>query len=98
MVKLVDEVQADDKSYLWTDVQEKSSQVNQLYLQLEKEEIKEKKIKMTTVLGDILQGAVFLVLILRTDLRIRGILGLSDLASHLSVDQRNSSVPGYLKV
>ena len=77
-------------------MQIKSDQVNQLYVELERQDCEKKKIKITAVLGDILQGAVFLVLILRTDLRIRGILGLSNLAGRLSVDSRDSGVPGNI--
>ena len=65
-----------------------------MYIKLEGLDFKEKRIKITTVLGDIVQGSVLLVLLLRSDLRIRGALGLAKLASRLNVDTRSSEISG----
>lgn len=101
IMKILKDINAKEEgtSYLWKDVQIKSGQVNQLYLKIEKVDFEAKTAKVPAIIGDILQGAVLLVLVLRTDLRIRGILGLSNLAGHLNVDNRESGVPdSYLLV
>ena len=79
---------------IWEDIQAKSNEVNKVYLKQERENFSTKKIAVASILGDILQGAILLVLILRTDLRLRGSLGLADLASQLNVDSRESIMPG----
>ena len=79
--------------------------MNRMYNELESLDAKEKKIKITAVLGDIVQGAVLLVLLLRSDLRIRGALGLAKLAGRLNniagrlnnvdnMDTRSSDISG----
>ena len=65
-----------------------------MHIELESLDFKEKRIKVTAVLGDIVQGAVLLVLLLRSDLRIRGALGLAKLAGTLNVDTRNGDISG----
>ena len=67
---------------IWEDIQAKSNEVNKVYLKQERENFSTKKIAVASILGDILQGTILLVLILRTELRLRGSLGLADLASH----------------
>ena len=71
--------------------------MNRIYNELESLDMKEKKIKITSVLGDIVQGAVLLVLLLRSDLRIRGVLGLAKLAGTLNVDTRSHDTSGKKK-
>ena len=78
----------------WEDIQNQSSHMNRMCIKLESLDFEEKKIKITAVLGDIVQGAVLLVLLLRSDLRIRGILGLANLASRLNMDTRTSAISG----
>ena len=58
----------------WENIQEKWNEINKVYSKLESEA---KQINIASVLRDVLQGAVLLVLVLRTDLRLRGILGLA---------------------
>ena len=82
---------------LWNEVQNQSSYMNRIYNELESLDLKEKKIKITSVLGDIVQGAVLLVLLLRSDLRIRGVLGLAKLAGTLNVDTRSHDTSGKKK-
>ena len=81
-------------THAWKDIQSQSSNMNRMYNELESLNMKEKKIKVTAVLGDIVQGAVLLVLLLRSDLRIRGALGLAKLASRLNLDTRSSDISG----
>ena len=101
IVKTMEDIETErgDTYHLWQDVMIKSAQVNQFSVELERQDCEGKKIKMTAVVGDVLQGAVILVLLLRADLRIRGILGLSKLESRLNafninVDNRNWGVSG----
>ena len=83
---------------IWQDIQMKSSCVNRLYNELESLDLKEKKIKIAAVLGDIFQGAVLLILLLRTDLRLRGILGFANLASRMNVDIKSSDASGEISI
>ena len=96
IIKGLDEIQKGeiDAMHAWKDIQNQSSNMNRMYNELESLDGKEKKIKITAVLGDIVQGAVLLVLLLRSDLRIRGALGLAKLASRLNVDTRSSDISG----
>ena len=83
-----------DPAQKWKDIQNQSSHMNRMCIKLESLDFEEKKIKITAVLGDIVQGAVLLVLLLRSDLRIRGILGIANLASRLNMDTRTSAISG----
>ena len=68
--------------------------VNRIRVQLQNQETAQRKVKITTVLVDIVQGAVLLLLVLRADLRIRGTLRLAQLAGWLGADTRDSEIPG----
>ena len=85
-----------DATPTWENIQEKSNEINKVYTKLESEDFLAKQIKIVAVLGDILQGAVLLVLVLRTDLRLRGILGLANLANQLDVNTRDENFPGKI--
>ena len=63
---------------------------------IEQEALRErrKKIKIVSCLGDILQGSTLMVLLLRTDLRVRSVLKLASLSSRLGVDPRNGGTSG----
>ena len=85
-----------DTTSTWEDIQVKSHQINTLSTKIERGNFATKKVKVVAVLGDILQGAVLLVLILRTDLRLRGTLGLANFAGRLNVATRDSDIPGTI--
>ena len=88
-------------AHAWKDIQNQSSHMNRMYVELENLDFKEKRIKIAAVLGDIIQGAVLLVLLLRSDLRTRGILGLAKLAGRLNMATKTSDISGkerYLQV
>ena len=84
----------DNTVSLWEDIQAKSNEVNKVYFKQELEDFATKRVAVPAALGDIVQGAVLLVLILRTDLRLRGTLGLAGLTNQLDIDSRESNIPG----
>ena len=55
-------------------IQETISQVNQTEVKMEKREKSRMRLKVCSVLGDILQACVISILLLRSDLRVRGAL------------------------
>ena len=55
-------------------IQETVSQVNQTEVKMEKREKSRMRLKVCSVLGDILQACVISILLLRSDLRVRGAL------------------------
>ena len=57
---------------------------------------RKKAIKIPSCLGDILQGSVLMVLLLRTDLRVRSVLRLAALSQRLGIDPRNGGTSGKL--
>ena len=81
-------------STFWAEVERKSRSVNRICVQLENQGTAQRKVQITTVLVDIVQGAVLLLLVLRADLRIRGTLRLAQLAGWLGADTRDSEIPG----
>ena len=84
----------DNTVSLWEDIQAKSNEVNKVYFKQELEDFATKRVAVPAALGDIAQCAVLLVLILRTDLRLRGTLGLAGLTNQLDIDSRDSNIPG----
>ena len=84
----------DNTVSLWEDIQAKSHEVNKVYFKQELEDFATKRLAVPAALGDIVQGAVLLVLLLRTDLRLRGTLGLAGLTNQLDIDSRDSNIPG----
>ena len=83
-----------EESSSWTDIKIQSSSLNRMYTEIEILDFKEKKMKISAVLGDIVQGAVLLVLLLRKDLRIRGALGLAKLAGQLGIETKSEDISG----
>ena len=81
-------------STFWADVEMKSRSINRIRVQLENQRSSQRKVQITTVLVDIVQGAVLLLLVLRADLRIRGTLRLAQLSGWLGADTRDSEIPG----
>ena len=79
-------------STFWAEVERKSRLINRILVQPEKQRSSQRKVQITTVLVDIVQGAVLLLLVLRADLRIRGTLRLAQLAGWLGADTRDSEI------
>ena len=47
---------------------------------------KRSKVKIVCCIGDIIQGSTLMILMLRRDLRIRGLLGLAKMANNIGID------------
>ena len=47
---------------------------------------KRSKVKIICCIGDIIQGSTLMILMLRRDLRIRGLLGLAKIANKIGTD------------
>ena len=53
---------------------------------MEKNGQKRSNIKIVSCIGDIIQGSTMMTLMLRSDLRIRGLLGLTKTANNIGVN------------
>ena len=47
---------------------------------------KRSKVKIVCCVGDIIQGSTLMILMLRRDLRIRGLLGLAKMSNKIGID------------
>ena len=47
---------------------------------------KRNKVKIVCCIGDIIQGIMLMILMLRRDLRIRGLLGLAKMSNKIDID------------
>ena len=68
------ETQLEDEEGVWENIVDTSDQINQTEAELEKRKQARMRVKMCSVLGDIMQASVLAILLLRSDLRVRGAL------------------------
>ena len=81
----------------WEDIVEKSEHINRSELKLENYKSMERELSVISCIRDITQASVLLVLLLRTDLRVRGILGLAAVGNKLNnIGIGEGDIPGKL--
>merc|ERR1719237_119637 len=66
--------QLEDEERVWENIADTSDQINQTEAELEKRKQARMRVKICSVLGDIMQASVLAILLLRSDLRVRGAL------------------------
>ena len=71
---------------IWKDICDTSEEITQTEKRIEKNGQKRSNIKIVSCIGDIVQGSTMMILMLRSDLRIRGLLGLTKAANNIGMD------------
>ena len=66
--------QLEGEEGVWENITDTSDHINQTEAELEKRKQARMRVKMCSVLGDIMQASVLAILLLRSDLRVRGAL------------------------
>ena len=64
----------DDEEGTWEDILRSSEKINQAEVKLEKRKRARMRVYLCALLGDVLQACVLSILLLRSDLRVRGAL------------------------
>ena len=78
----------------WLKVVTLAEKVEESNLNLEVLGDRRRQIKLISCFGDILQGCVLMVLLLRTDLRIQSLLQFSSMCRKIGIDPRNGGASG----
>ena len=84
----------EDETSAWKKIVDIAQDLEQVDVNRETLGERKKKIKIVSCLGDILQGSVLMVLLLRTDLRVRSVLRLAAVSRRLGLDPRNGGTSG----
>lgn len=71
---------------IWKDICATSEDIAQTEKRIERNSRNRSNIKIVSCLGDIIQGSTMMILMLRSDLRIRGLLGLTKAANNIGMD------------
>ena len=75
-----------ETNVIWKQICDTSEDVGQTERRIETNNQKRSAVKIVCVIGDIIQGSTLMLLMLRRDLRIRGLLGLSKMANNIGTD------------
>ena len=84
--KLDDTTIEDETSAIWNEICATSEEILETEKRMERNKLKKIKVKIVCCIGDILQGSSLMILMLRRDLRIRGLLSLTKMATNIRVD------------
>ena len=84
--KLENKTNEDETSAIWKEICATSEEIVATEKRMERNKLKKVKVKIVCCIGDILQGSSLMILMLRSDLRIRGLLGLTKMATNIGVD------------
>ena len=84
--KLDNTINEDQTSAIWNEICATSEEIEATEKRMERNNLKKIKVKIVCCIGDILQGSSLMILMLRSDLRIRGLLGLTKMATNIGVD------------
>ena len=71
---------------VWKEICASSEEIIQTEKRIERNSRKRSNIKIVSCIGDIVQGSTMMILMLRSDLRIRGLLGLTKAANNIGMD------------
>ena len=84
--KLENSDNEDETNEIWKQVCATSEDIGETERRIEDNNKKRSKVKIVCCIGDIIQGSALVILMLRSDLRIRGLLGLSKMANNIGID------------
>ena len=71
--KLDDKTNENERSAIWNEICATSEEIEATEKRMERNKLKKIKVKIVCCIGDILQGSSLMILMLRRDLRIRGL-------------------------
>ena len=84
--KLDNATNEDETSAIWNEICATSEEIVETEKRMERNKLKKIKVKIVCCIGDILQGSSLMILMLRSDLRIRGLLSLTKMATNIDVN------------
>ena len=88
--KLDNKTNENERSAIWNEICATSEEIEATEKRMERNNLKKIKVKIVCCIGDILQGSSLMILMLRSDLRIRGLLGLTKMATNIGIDPSKS--------
>ena len=88
---LDDDEQATSK---WMKIVEMAQEIEEVDIKTEVLGTKRREIRVISCLGDILQGCVLMLLLLRTDLRVRSVFQFSSMCHQFGLDPRKGDTAG----
>ena len=96
--ELVNKVEAEDAAggiaEAWSDILDLAQNIEQAKISLESLDMQRKQMKMVSILGDILQGSILIVLLLRPDLRVRSFFNSVSMLRSLGLNQNGLETLG----
>ena len=84
----------EDANSEWLKIVNMALEIEETNLNIEVLGDKKRQIKVVTCIGDILQGCILMVLLLRTDLRIRSLLQFSKMCRKIGIDPKKGDGSG----
>ena len=84
----------EDANSEWLKIVNMALEIEESNLNIEVLGDKKRQIKVVTCIGDILQGCILMVLLLRTDLRIRSLLQFSKMCRKIGIDPKKGDGSG----
>ena len=90
---LDDNEEANDE---WAKVVDMAHEIEETNINIEVLGDKKREIKVISCFGDILQGCILMVLLLRTDLRVRSLLQFASVCRKIGIDPRKGAAAGEL--
>ena len=76
----------DETNAIWKQICATSEDIGETERRIETNNQKRRKVKIVCCVGDIIQGSTLMILMLRRDLRIRGLLGLAKMSNSIGID------------
>ena len=78
----------------WVKIVNMAEKIEEANINIEVLGDRKREIKVIGCFGDILQGCVLMVLLLRTDLRVRSLLQFASVCRNIGIDPKNGGTPG----
>ena len=76
----------DETNAIWKQIGTTSEDIGETERRIGTNNQKRSKVKIVCCIGDIIQGSMLMILMLRRDLRIRGLLGLTKMSNKIGID------------
>ena len=92
--ELVEKLDAEETTKRWSIILELAEEIDEGKMNIENLDLQKKEIKKVSILGDILQGSILIILLLRPDLRIRSFFEGVSVSGSLGIDLKKLGTLG----
>ena len=94
MIEKLDTLEEGERAKAWSEILKTALDIEDEHMHIETLGERRTQLKIISTVGDLLQGSILTILLLRPDLRVRSMLRFSSLSAHLGLNVREFGALG----